>query len=77
MISSLISEVGNDISKYKGLSAAQGEHLSDLEGMMQALTGVSLDQEATNLIEFQAAYQAAAKVLRTADGLIQYLLETI
>jgi flagellar hook-associated protein 1 FlgK len=75
--SSLISEVGSDIFKYKGLSAAQGEHLSDLEGMMQALTGVSLDQEATNLIEFQAAYQAAAKVLRIADALIKYLLETL
>jgi flagellar hook-associated protein 1 FlgK len=59
------------------MSAAQGEHLMDLEGMMEALTGVSLDQEATNLIEFQAAYQASAKVIRVADSLVQFLLETI
>jgi len=75
--SKLISEVGNDIVKYQGMSAAQGEHLMDLEGMMEALTGVSLDQEATNLIEFQAAYQASAKVIRVADSLVQFLLETI
>ncbi len=75
--SNLISEVGNDIAKYQGMSSTQGEHLTDLEGMMEALTGVSLDQEATNLIEFQAAYQAAAKVIRVADNLVQFLLETI
>ena len=73
----LISEVGNDISKFSGLAAAEGEHLSDLEGMMESLTGVNLDQEATDLIEFQAAYQAAAKVIRAANSLIDYMIETL
>lgn len=73
----LIAEVGNDIAKFNGLSSAEGEHLSDLEGMMESLTGVNLDQEATDLIEFQAAYQAAAKVIRAANSLIDYMIETL
>ena len=45
--------------------------------MMDSLTGVNLDQEATDLIEFQAAYQAAAKVIQAANSLIDYMIETI
>ena len=41
---------------------------------MKSLTSVDLDQEATSLIEFQAAYQASAKVIRAADELLQSLL---
>jgi flagellar hook-associated protein FlgK len=44
---------------------------------MKSLTSVDLDQEATSLIEFQAAYQASAKVIRAADELLQTLMSII
>jgi flagellar hook-associated protein 1 FlgK len=40
----------------------------------QAVSGVSIDEEMIRMIQFQAAYQAAARVVTTADEMIQTLL---
>ena len=40
------------------------------------LSAVSLDEEMTNLIKYQHAYSAAAKLVSTADQMLQTLLET-
>lgn len=40
-----------------------------------AESGVNLDEEAARLIQYQQAYQAAAKVLRTAQNVMDALLE--
>ncbi|PJB96553.1 MAG: hypothetical protein CO080_02675, partial [Nitrospirae bacterium CG_4_9_14_0_8_um_filter_70_14] len=39
-----------------------------------AVSGVSIDEEAANLVEFQRSYQAAAKVIATADQMLETLL---
>ena len=40
------------------------------------LSAVSLDEEMTNLIKYQHAYSAAAKLVSTADQMLQTLLQT-
>lgn len=42
-----------------------------------AVSGVNLDEEAANLLKFQQAYQAAAKVIATSETLFQSLLSAI
>ena len=39
-----------------------------------AVAGVSLDEEAANLIRYQQAYQANARVMQTATTLFEALL---
>ena len=39
-----------------------------------SVQGVNLDEEAANLIRFQQAYQAAARVIQVADEVFQTLL---
>ena len=39
------------------------------------VAGVNLDEEATNLIRFQQAYQASAKVMQTASQLFDTMLQ--
>jgi len=65
-------------------SAAQGntQNLSAQEVVRNQLdsqrgeaSGVSIDEELTNMIQFQRAYQAAAKLIVTADELFQALLD--
>lgn len=41
----------------------------------EAAAGVNLDEEAADLIRFQQAYQAAARVIQVADTLFQTLLQ--
>lgn len=73
----LMSQVGADVAS----ATADAEHtsviLSDLEGLRDAISGVDLDEEAADLIRFQAAYQAAAKVLRATDDMLQTLLDIV
>lgn len=46
----------------------------DLDDRCSAISGVSLDEEMTNLIKFQHSYTAAAKLITTADQMLQTLL---
>lgn len=42
-----------------------------------AISGVNLDQEAADLIKYQQAYQAAAKIISSADTIFQTLLQAV
>jgi len=76
-LGSLLSTVASDTARASTDASQLAAHNSDLEGLMKSLTSVDLDQEATSLIEFQAAYQASAKVIRAADELLQSLMAVI
>ena len=60
-------EAGNQETFYQGL-------VEQLTQMRDAVSGVSLDEEMTNLVKFQRAYQAAARLVTVADELYQTLL---
>jgi flagellar hook-associated protein 1 len=45
-----------------------------LEAQREALSGVSLDEEAVNLIKQQRAFQGAAKLISTVNEMMQTLL---
>jgi flagellar hook-associated protein 1 FlgK len=48
--------------------------LSRLEFTRQSISGVSIDEETANLIRFQRAYQAGARLIRVADELMEILV---
>lgn len=47
---------------------------TDLDEQCSSVSGVNLDDEMTNLIKFQHSYTAAAKLITTADQMLQTLL---
>ena len=67
--SNLIDQVGNDVSNATSEQEAVGLVLQQLTNQQQSISGVSLDEEATNLITYQQAYEAAARVISTVDEL--------
>ena len=76
-LGSLLNTVAADVTRANNDAKATAAKADDVEGLMASLTGVDLDQEAVSLIEFQAAYQASAKVVQAADQMLQVLLNTI
>ena len=73
---SLIAEIGlkgksvNTDLEYNQLV------LDQLNEIRDATSGVSLDEEMANLIKFQHAYSAAAKLISISDEMMQTLLDT-
>jgi flagellar hook-associated protein 1 FlgK len=48
---------------------------SAVASQRQVVSGVSLDEEMTNLITFQRGYEASARTLTTMDQLLETLIE--
>ena len=48
--------------------------VNQLTTRVQEVSGVSLDEEATDMIRFQHAYQAAARVITTMDEMLNTLI---
>ena len=48
-----------------------------MENYRESISGVSIDEEAVNLIKYQNAYQAAAKLITTADEMMETVLAMI
>lgn len=48
--------------------------LSELESRRESVSGVSLDEEAANLILYQRSFEAGARMIKVADELLQTVL---
>ncbi len=71
---SLVGLVGADTANAK-FNAMFNETLAkDLNERQNAVAGVNLDEEMSNLIKFQHSYKAAAKLITTADQMMQTVL---
>lgn len=73
---SIVSEMGVKTAAAKKATVFQKDVLSQLENTRESLVGVNLDEETSNLIRFQHAYAANAKVLSVADEMMQTVLGT-
>ena len=75
--SSLVRDVGNEVLKSDSYYTHQSEMVAQLDNYSESISGVSLDEEMINLIKFQNAYTAAAKLVSTADELMQTVIQMI
>lgn len=73
----LINEIGNDGLLNKNLSEANQLVLDQLEQQKQISSGVSLDEEMTNVLQFQRSYEASAKLIKVSDELLRTILELV
>jgi flagellar hook-associated protein 1 FlgK len=71
----LVFAVGNDASNASAQSTAIGQSLLQLTNQQSSVSGVSLDEETTNLIRFQTAYEAAARIISTVQALSTVTLD--
>jgi flagellar hook-associated protein 1 FlgK len=65
----LVDQVGTATSNASAQSTATGDNLLQLTNQQGSVSGVSIDEETTNLIRFQTAYEAAARIISTVQQL--------
>jgi len=68
--SNLVSQVGSDTSNTSADAESSGLILQQLQDQNGSVSGVSLNEEAGNLVQYQTAYQAAARVVSTVSALL-------
>ncbi len=71
---SLVAEVGGDTERADFNYIYQKALSDDLDRRQQEVSGVNLDEEMSDMIKFQHSYTAAAKLITTADQMMQTLL---
>jgi flagellar hook-associated protein 1 FlgK len=72
---SLTGEVGILAEEMNQNQEFQQAIVDQLIGMRDSVSGVNLDEEMTDLIKLQHAYEAAAKLVTIADEMLQSLLQ--
>lgn len=70
----LVTQVGLKSREALDALTFSENFLNHLTDRRDSVSGVSLDEEAANLIRFQRAYQAAARMIRATDELFETLL---
>ena len=70
----LVYRVGTDSQTAQQELASRKELVAQVESLYDAVSGVSLDEEAMTMLRFQRAYEANARFFRAIDEAIQTLL---
>ena len=66
----LVFQVGSATSNTSADASASEQIMQQLQDQRGSVSGVSLDEEAANMIQFQTAYQASARVISTINSLL-------
>jgi flagellar hook-associated protein 1 FlgK len=76
-VSALITGTGSQAAQVNSAQTAQTAVNTQAQTTVQSASGVNLDQEAANLLQWQQAYQASAQALTIANSLFTSLLDAI
>lgn len=73
----IVSEIGVYSSSAQTQKSFQNALVQEIEKRRQDLSGVSLDEEAVNLIKYQKMYEASARVIKVADEILATLFDMV
>lgn len=70
----VVGKVGIQARRAESTRDSQMEIVKQLTNIRESISGVSLDEETTKMIEFQKAFDASARLIRTADEMFDTVL---
>lgn len=71
---SFISEIANRGEKLRVISSNQASMVDSIDNKRMQVTGVSSDEELTNLIKYQHAYNAAARYVNVVSEMLEHII---
>ncbi len=72
-----VTQIGSDVQSAQSAQQTSQSLLSAIGNQRQSISGVSLDEEMTNLIQYQQAYQASARVMNAIDTTLNTLINQV
>ena len=73
----LVSQVASQGNQAQSALSAANALAAQATASQQAVAGVNLDEEAAKLVQYQQAYQAAAKAIQVGNSLFTSLLQAV
>ena len=73
----LVSQVANSGSVFRGIQATQTQATDALLNSREQVVGVSSDEELTNMIRFQNAYNASSRYINVISEMLEHVLSTL
>ncbi|MCB1183269.1 flagellar hook-associated protein FlgK [bacterium] len=74
---SVLIDVASNRASYEFLVENQTNVVASLETKLASVAGVSLDEEGANMVKYQNAYNAAAKVISTVQEMYDALMSMV
>ncbi len=75
--SMLVDWVGTEGQEAESFVESQTTLVEEVEANKEALSGVSMDEELTNLIKYQHAYNASARLMNTIDNMLETVIQSM
>ena len=72
-----VAQVGSGVQAAQSTQSTQQAVLTAVSNQRQSVSGVSLDEEMTNLIQYQQAYQASARVMNAINSTLDTLINSV
>ncbi len=72
--SNIVFNVGNSTANAQAEQSASNLVLQQLNDQRSSVSGVSLDEEAANMVEYQQAYAASAQVISTINAMMETVI---
>jgi flagellar hook-associated protein 1 FlgK len=72
-----VASIGGGVQAAQSTQSTQQAVLTAVSNQRQSVSGVSLDEEMTNLIQYQQAYQASARVMNAINTTLDTLINTV
>ena len=73
-VAALVTDLGTQAQTYKAQSSAQQNLVSALQSQRDSISGVNLDEEASNMMTLQRGYQASARFISVINQLTDQLV---
>lgn len=73
----LVSQVANSGSVFRGIQVTQTQTADGLFNAREQVVGVSSDEELTNMIRFQNAYNASSRYINVISEMLEHILTTL
>lgn len=73
----IVSEVGSEGSEYKNKIKEKNTLVTTIDNERMAMGAVSQDEEMSNMLKYQYAYNAAARMVNVLDGMMDTIINKL
>ena len=73
----LVSQVGNSGYVFRSIYENQENAVESIESARQQVVGVSSDEELSNMIKFQNAYNASSRYINVISEMLEHIINTL